>query len=209
VKRAQAAAVYACAAVLLSYPADTFTEDLAAVRGALGNLPDGPPRAGLGKVTEWLSTMTALEAAATYVGTFDLGKNTSLYLTYYRHGDTRARGLALAALVDAYRGAGVRVVDGELPDFLPALLELAAVHRTGTAMLGEYRVALDALRLALDESGSRYAPAVAAVAAVVPPPGRAEREALARYRAEGPPSEQVGLEAFAPPEVLSPPAARR
>ena len=72
-----------------------------------------------------------MEAAAAYVDTFDLRRRRSLHLTYYRHGDTRERGMALTALVDAYRVAGFRVAPGELPDFLPALLELAAVTPAG------------------------------------------------------------------------------
>ena len=78
-----------------------------------------------------------MEAAACYVDTFDLHRRRTLHLTYYRHGDTRERGMALTALVDAYRAARVRLVPGELPDFLPALLELAAMVPAGAAVLAE------------------------------------------------------------------------
>ena len=65
--------------------------------------------------------MTVLEASATYVDAFDLRKRRSLYLTYYRYGDTRERGVALAILAGAYKTAGFILAPGELPDFLPAL----------------------------------------------------------------------------------------
>ncbi len=126
----------------------------------------------------------------------------SLGLRPYRHGDTRERGLALAALAGAFREAGFGVAPGELPDYLPALLELAAAHPVGASVLGEHRAALEALRLALAEAASPYAGVVAAVSGVLPGPTRRDRPALHRYRAEGPPSEKVGLEPFAPPEVL-------
>ncbi len=202
-RRANAATIFGCASVLLSYPDDSFAEDLAAVGRAVGELPAGPARAGLGAMVGRLLVMTPLEAAATYVDTFDLRRGTSLHLTYYRHGDTRERGMALTALVDAYRAAGFGVVPGELPDYLPALLELAASCSAGAAVLVEHRVALDALRLALEKAHSPYATVLAAVSAALPRSTRVDREALRRYREQGPPSERVGLEPFAPPEVIT------
>ncbi|MGH9080572.1 MAG: nitrate reductase molybdenum cofactor assembly chaperone [Acidimicrobiales bacterium] len=201
-KRSAVQTVCGCASVLLSYPDDRFADDLAAVAGALDRVPDGPARSRLGAAQRWLAAMPVIEAAARYVDTFDLRRQRTLHLTYYRHGDTRERGMALTALVDAYRGAGLRVQEGELPDFLPALLELAAVDSAGLAVLGEHRPALDALRSDLDAADSPYAGVVSAVAGVLGSASHADREALRRYRANGPPSEQVGLEPFAPPEII-------
>ena len=201
-RRHGAAIVFGCASMLLSYPDESFARDLPALREALGTISEGPARSGLRAATEWLAQMPPLEAAATYVATFDLARGACLHLTYYRHGDTRERGLALAALAGAFREAGFGVAPGELPDYLPALLELAAAHPVGASVLGEHRAALEALRLALAEAASPYAGVVAAVSGVLPGPTRRDRQALHRNRAEGPPSEKVGLEPFAPPEVL-------
>ncbi len=201
-RRQSAARVFGCASVLLSYPDEYYAQDLAAVRDALGRLSDGRARSELAAVAEWLSGMSPMEAAATYVDTFDLRRGVCLHLTYYRHGDTRERGMALTALVDAFREAGFRVVTGELPDFLPALLELAAETPVGGSVLAEHRMGLDALYLALEKADSPYAGVVAAVRDTLPGPTRQDHQALRRYRAEGPPSEKVGLEPFAPPEIL-------
>ena len=202
-KRATAARVFGCASVLLSYPDDeSFADDLVAVGRALEQLPAGP-RDELEVTARWLAAMTPPEAAAAYVDTFDLRRGASLYLTYYRHGDTRERGMALTALVDAYRAAGLRVAPGELPDFLPALLELAAVTPAGAAVLSEHRAALEALRADLEQAKSPYVEVVRAVVDALGGLSRADRSALARYRAQGPPSERVGLEPFAPPEVIA------
>lgn len=208
-RRPADATAFGCAAVLLSYPDDGFADDLGSVTAAAAGLPRGSTRAELLAAAQWLSTMSPTQAAATYVDTFDLSRGTSLYLTYYRHGDTRERGMALAALVDAYRSAGFAPAPGELPDFLPAMLELAAVHRSGAALLAEQRAGVDALHLALAKADSRYAGVVAAVADILPTASRADKEMLARFRAQGPPSEQVGLEPFAPPEVISGGVGRR
>jgi nitrate reductase delta subunit len=183
-RRPVAKLVFGCASVLLSYPEDCFADDLAAVADVLGRLPRGHARARLEEARAWLAGLSTMEAAACYVDTFDLRRRRTLHLTYYRHGDTRERGMALTALVDAYRAAGVRVVPGELPDFLPALLELAAVTPVGAAVLAEYAGVVEAATDALGASS------------------RADRDALRRYRAQGPPSERVGLEPFAPPEII-------
>jgi nitrate reductase delta subunit len=206
-RRQAAATVFGCASVLLSYPDERFSEDLAAVDEALGRLPDGPACQTLHATAEWLAQMSPLDAAATYVETFDLRRGACLYLTYYRHGDTRERGMALTALVDAFRGAGFGVVPGELPDYLPALLELAAAHLAGATVLAEHRMALDALYLALVKADSPYSGVVAAVRDGLPRATARDRQALRRYRAEGPPSEKVGLEPFAPPETLGQPVS--
>lgn len=202
-RRAAAVVVFGCASVLLSYPDDSFADDLQAVADALARLPKGPSRGALEQTTSWLAQMSPMQAAALYVETFDLRRQRTLHLTYYRHGDTRERGMALAALVDTYRSVGLALSPGELPDFLPALLELAAVTPAGAAVLGEHRAALDALRIELEKAESPYAGAVVALTAALGASSRADRAALARYRAQGPPSERVGLEPFAPPEVIA------
>ena len=202
-RRAVAAVVFGCASVLLSYPDDGFTDDLAAVTDALDRLPKGPTRDRLERATAWLGELAPMAAATGYVETFDLRRRRSLHLTYYRHGDTRERGMALTALVDAYRTAGLCVAPGELPDFLPALLELAAVTSAGAAVLCEHRAALEALRADLEQAKSPYVEVVRAVVDALGGLTRADRSALARYRAQGPPSERVGLEPFAPPEVIA------
>ena len=202
-RRSTAAAVFGCASVLLSYPDEGFADDLAAVANALRHLPKSATGDRLAKTTTWLVQQEPLALAAGYVETFDLRSRRNLHLTYYRFGDTRERGMALTALVDAYRSVGLRVAPGELPDFLPALLELAAVSSGGAAVLSDHRAALEALRDDLELAKSPYADVIRAVADALGGLSQDDRRALARYRAQGPPSEQVGLEPFAPPEVIA------
>jgi nitrate reductase delta subunit len=132
-----------------------------------------------------------------------------LYLTYYRHGDTRRRGMALLAFKTAYRAAGLAPVKGEgeageeLPDYLPVVLDFAAVAPGGEDLLRRHRADLELLRRALHEAGTPYARVVDAVSAQLP---RLARRDLPRVRAaeqRGPPAEDVGLEPFAPPGYLT------
>jgi nitrate reductase delta subunit len=69
-------------------------------------------------------------------------------------------------------------------------------------VLAEHRGALEALRGDLTKDSSPYAGVVEAATDALGASSRADRDALRRYRAQGPPSERVGLEPFAPPEII-------
>jgi nitrate reductase delta subunit len=142
-------------------------------------------------------------AAARYVETFDFDRRASLYLTYYAHGDTRDRGAALVGLRTAYRAAGYELCGGELPDYLPVVLEFAALSEVGVRVLDDHRAALEALRSKLRSAGSPYVHVVDVVRAQLPRATRRAMDAARRFVREGPPSEQVGLEPFAPSEIVS------
>jgi len=183
------------ASILLRYPDAEILTALPTLRAALAGLP--PKVAGpLGDVAAQLATRAPDEVAAHYVDLFDFRRRCCLYLTYYTHGDTRLRGGALADFAAAYRRAGLVVADGELPDYLPAVLDLAAVDDAGWALLRANRVGLSLLADALAKDRSVYRRAVDAVLASLPRAGRRERAAAARAARTGPPTELVGLEPF-------------
>lgn len=62
-----------------------------------------------------------------YVQTFDDSPATTLYLFDHVYGSSRQRGEAMSDLVDMYRARGLEIADGELPDYLPVLLEYASL----------------------------------------------------------------------------------
>ena len=65
-----------------------------------------PAAAPFGQFLAWLRATPPAEVAQHYVETFDLRRRCALYLTYYRYGDTRKRGMAMIAFKAAYRDAG-------------------------------------------------------------------------------------------------------
>ena len=85
---------------------------------------------------------------------------------------------------------------GELPDYLPMVLEYAAVVDPvdGAALLQQYRSSLELLRLALIERSTPYAGVVTAVCATLPGSSPADRKAVMAMAAAGPPAEMVGLD---------------
>jgi nitrate reductase delta subunit len=176
---------------LLTQAADTLTAAVAEpLRRFLHHLRATPP----GRL------------AVDYVATFDHRKRCCLYLTYYAHGDTRNRGMALLHLKQTYAAAGLRLVDEELPDHLAVVLEYAAARPVdGHAVLLEHRPGLELLRLALRDAGSPWADVLESVSATLPPLVGDQRQAVAKLAAQGPPAEQVGLAPFAPPEYMPQP----
>jgi len=134
-----------------------------------------------------------------------------LYLTYYRYGDTRKRGMAMVAFKAAYRAAGLEPVKGEgesggeLPDYLPMVLDFAGSHPRGEKLLRAHRADLELLLRALRDAPSPYAHVVEAVCARLPALRRPDEALVRRFRESGPPAEEVGLEPFAPPSYLEAP----
>lgn len=191
------------AALLLEYPDEQLLGQLPSLRLACAQLPERL-RAPLQRLIDHLLARPAREAAAEYVATFDHKRRCCLYLTYYAHGDTRNRGVALVTFKQAFRSAGVELAAEELPDHLCVVLEFAATtdREAGLRLLLEHRAGLELLRLALIDAGSPYADALIAVSSTLPALAGEDREAVARLAAEGPPDEEVGLEPFAPPEYI-------
>jgi nitrate reductase molybdenum cofactor assembly chaperone NarJ/NarW len=194
---------WALLSFLLRYPdhgVAAAREDLAV---EVSTLPDGTVRAALERFMDgWTGDQTTL--AGRYVETFDLRRRASLYLTYYAHGDTRERGMALLRLKKLYRAAGLPMETSELPDHLPVMLAFAALapRGHGEALLAEHRPAIELLRLSLLDLGSPYAHLLDAIAAGLPALSVTERSEVARLAREGPPEEAVGLEPYGPPEAM-------
>ncbi len=190
------------ASVLLQYPTAALFEGLDVLDAAARSGPR-PGREALAGFTGWLRATPPDEVAQHYVETFDLRRRCTLYLTYYRHGDTRRRGMAMLAFKAAYRAAGLEPSDAELPDYLPLVLDFAAMSPRGEALLRQHRAELELLRSALGDAGSPYAAVAGAVCGLLPRLGRREVLLVARLREQGPPTEDVGLEPFAPPGYLT------
>jgi len=188
---------WALLSFLLRYPHDGV---VAAWAGEVAALPAGPVRSALER---FLAGSTA-SPAAHYVETFDLRRRASLHRTYYAHGDTRERGMALLRLKKLYRAAGLPMKSRELPDHLTVMLAFAALAPPGhgEAVLTEHRPAIELLRLSLHDLGSPYAHVLDAIALLLAPLSVSERGEVARLAREGPPDEAVGLEPYGPPEAM-------
>ena len=194
---------HAVLGLLLQYPDADILAARADIAAACRKLLESPTRTeSLHGFLSWWVDAPPYDLQATYVDTFDLGRRCALHLTYPLLGDRRERGMALLRLKRRYATHGFAITDAELPDYLPVMLDYAAASADGTAVLREHRVPLELLRAALHENGSAYAAVVDALCDLLSPLTEEQRAQVQRIAAEGPPMETVGLEPFAPPDVM-------
>ena len=188
------------ASLLLAYPDQELIDRLDLIDQAAHGLPEPVARA-LRTCVVRLRTTPLPELESGYVDTFDNRRRHNLFLTYFAHGDTRKRGMALLRFKQAYLASGFELVDTELPDHLCVVLEYAATidRKQGRQLILDHRAGLELLRISLTEADSHWAGAVEAVTATLPPLQGDEREAVRRLAAEGPPAEEVGLTPYETP----------
>lgn len=200
------------ASLLLDYPDEALISQLKAIHASSERLPAAIGRP-LRDLAEYLRETSLGRLQAAYVETFDTRRRCNLFLTYFAHGDTRKRGVALLRFKQTYLRSGFLLDDTELPDHLCVVLEYAATvdQQLGWQLLLDHRAGVELLRLSLRDAGSRWADALEAVSATMPPLTGDERSAVQRLAAEGPPEEEVGLAPFAaaqfsmdPPSVALP-----
>ncbi len=108
---------YKLASVLLQYPTVGLFEGKSQLAAAAMEAPRAS-REPFGKFVEWLSRTSPDAVARHYMETFDLRRRCAPYLTYYRYGDTRKRGMAMLSFKAAYRAAGLEPFAP--PDYLEA-----------------------------------------------------------------------------------------
>jgi nitrate reductase delta subunit len=198
------------ASLLLGYPDEELMARVPMMRQAAGRLPAAVSDP-LNAFLRHLEATPLPELAADFVATFDHQKRCCLYLSYFEHGDTRNRGMALLRFKTAYREAGMILSDDELPDHLGVLLEFGATAdvAAGRVLLLEHRAGLELLRLALEDAHSPWAHVLQAVSATLPTLAGDDRQAVMKLAAQGPPAEEVGLAPFAPPEYMPDPSGGR
>ncbi|MEP6798215.1 MAG: nitrate reductase molybdenum cofactor assembly chaperone [Lapillicoccus sp.] len=193
--------VWQSVSLLLDYPDEVLLARAGLLRSAAAGVPPAIGDSLRGFLDHLVATPLP-QLQADYVETFDTRRRCNLFLTYFAHGDTRKRGMALLRFKQTYLSAGFELDDAELPDHLCVVLEFAA---TGDQVLGrdlmlDHRAGLELLRLSLRDLGSPWAGLVDAVTATLPPLRGDERDAVRRLAAEGPPEEEVGLAPFASPQ---------
>ncbi len=155
-------------ASLLAYPDKQLRAHLPALREALhaeGALP-ASRLAELDELAEWLSgagnaadPSDELEVEAAYVELFDRGRSTCLHLFEHVHGDSRDRGPAMIDLAQTYEKAGLYLAPGELPDYLPVVLEFVSTQppREARDFLAEMAHIFNVMYSALRQRQSGYA----------------------------------------------------
>ncbi len=154
-------------AALLGYPDARLRsflpemQDLLRIEAALSQAR----RTELDTLMVTLRRADALATESDYVELFDRGRATSLHLFEHVHGDSRDRGPAMIDLGQTYEKAGLVLAEGELPDYLPAVLEFVSTQPPleARAFLGEMAHIFNAIFGALQQRESAYASVLGAL----------------------------------------------
>ena len=115
------------ASILLSYPDESFSQTLDGLSQLCKETSDGLALAAV----DALRTLPLPALARCYVAAFDMRQSTALYLTAHELGDSRERGEALLQIHALLKSAALEPREGELPDYLPLLLEFIAEKPAG------------------------------------------------------------------------------
>ena len=112
---------------LMQYPDEGFMKRLPDVEAAVTELPEE-----LGEKIEafisFIKSQPPIRLQETYTAAFYMKSKTTLNMAYHHWGNSEKRALALAGLEQVYREAGYERIGGELPDFLPLLLEFLSIN---------------------------------------------------------------------------------
>ena len=156
---------------LLSYPDATLRKHLPELSAALAKEAALSPArlAELEDLIQWMSAGTSLQQALgieeAYVELFDRGRATSLHLFEHVHGDSRDRGPAMIDLAQNFEKAGLYLAPGEMPDYLPVVLEYTSTQppKEARAFLNEMAHIFNAIFAALQQRDTRYASVLGAL----------------------------------------------
>lgn len=163
--------LYKLLAELLDYPGEDMVADLRALVRQHGDAhrlvdaldPDHVfPRAdrdSLAAFVDWLLAQDPTEVQSNYVQTFDMVPEHSLHLTHHLFGDDKNRGPALIDLSEYYKSYELQHIDGEIPDFLPLMLEFVSLldETEAAIFLADAAKVFDVLAGNLEKSASPYA----------------------------------------------------
>ena len=190
-RESQAIALQA-AALLLAYPQVELLDQLEVIEAALA---DTPALIQFAPLLAHLRDQPLREAQSFHVQEFDLSRRHAMHLSYWTDGDTRRRGEVLAEIKQVYRDSGlVGDLSGELPDYLPIMLEFAVADpELGRDLLQRFRASLELLRIGLTEDRLPHAGVITAICDCLPgesPKSRVEVQAMVDEVA---PLEFVGL----------------
>ena len=159
---------------LLSYPDATLRRHLPELRAALRDEAalSAARLSELEDLMDWMAATNkssevqdALDIEEAYVDLFDRGRATSLHLFEHVHGDSRDRGPAMIDLAQTFEKAGLFLAPGEMPDYLPVVLEYTSTQppKEAQAFLNEMAHIFNAIFAALQQRDTRYASVLGAL----------------------------------------------
>jgi nitrate reductase delta subunit len=143
---------------LMQYPDEEWIKRLAEIKVVGAELPETLRQKIEAFITE-IDSASLLRLQEKYTAAFYLDAKTTLNMSYHSWGDSEKRAQALAQLERVYRDGGYERLDGELPDFLPLMLEFLSIHpeALGMELFRQCLAGADALQSRLTVTAPGYA----------------------------------------------------
>ena len=113
--------------VLLHYPDEELLNGLGGIESRVANLPSSETVSAILAFVFDLKTQSLIGVQERYTAVFDIDPATTMNMTYHAFGDNEKRAAALAHLQHNYEQAGWERVTGDLPDYLPLMLEFLSI----------------------------------------------------------------------------------
>ena len=113
--------------VLLIYPDEEWLRQVKDIEAALEDLPPGEVKQAAREFLNHVTACSPIGLQEAYTAAFDMTPSTTMNLTYHLYGDTEKGAEALARLQQCYQEAGCERTGGELPDYLPLMLEFVSI----------------------------------------------------------------------------------
>lgn len=199
--------IFKLLSILLRYPDEEVLAARPDMAEAVLGLPASPAKSLMLDFVGGWEESDPYRLQKEYIATFDFNRRGNLYLTYYRHGDSRLRGEALLEVKEAYARAGYELSTAELPDYLPLVLEFASeAPAEGGRLLSAHRGTLEVIRRSLHKDESPHALLLDALCELLPDLDASEVDELRNIIMHGPPSETVGLEPYGAENPQKPPS---
>lgn len=156
--------LYTILSRLLDYPDPDLKNNIDSIREIVAEESElrEQERTVINRFVDALQSEPLMQLQQDYVQTFDMVPEHSLHLTHHLFGDDRGRGPALVDLSEHYKGMGLEMKEGEIPDYLPLILEYVATldEMAARMFLADAGKVLTVLAANLENAESRYAPLI-------------------------------------------------
>jgi len=145
--------------VLLNYPDDDLLGSLDEISSVTDHLRPAEIRPAIRAFIDYLKTHPSITVQERYTAAFDIDPKTTMNMTYHAFGDNEKRAAALARLQHNYEQAGWTRITGELPDYLPMMLEFLSIcpHPAHTAPVWQCLQGMQPLVARLEKKAPVYA----------------------------------------------------
>jgi nitrate reductase delta subunit len=170
--------IFKLLSLCLSYPDEALAAGAPELAAAAAGVAEPSVRESLAAFAAHLASEPLLRQQEHYTELFDLEPRDCLNLTYHLVGEREERGRALCDLLALYGEGGFEPSGGELPDYLPLVLEFLSLApgAVGDPRVSRCLAAVPALAERIRERRSIYAAPLEALGRMLPAQALPEEE---------------------------------